>query len=48
MNSLAEVDRAVLEPDGAINFTHKTPTPGEQRHEEIMRELRQIAALLAK
>ena len=35
-------------PGGAINFTRKTPTPGEERHQEIMRELRRIDALLTQ
>ena len=45
-DSLAEVETAVLDPGGAINFTRRSPSPGEERHLEIMRELRTIAARL--
>jgi uncharacterized membrane protein YcaP (DUF421 family) len=49
--SLAEVDRAVLEPSGTISFFAKKPTPEDRRHEEligrldtILGELRQLRA----
>jgi uncharacterized membrane protein YcaP (DUF421 family) len=49
--SLAEVERAVLEPGGAISFVAKRPTPEAVRHEEVLARLdelaRQIAALRA-
>jgi len=41
--SLAEVERAVLEQDGAITFIGKKPTPESARHEELMARLDQIA-----
>jgi uncharacterized membrane protein YcaP (DUF421 family) len=45
-DSLEDVDCAVLDPGGAINFDRKTPTRGDERHAEIMAELRRIAAKL--
>ena len=45
--SLAEVDRAVLDPSGGIAFFAKTPTPDTTRHDDIMKRLDQITAQLA-
>ena len=45
--SLAEIDRAVLDPGGSINCTPKKPLPSEVRYEDIMRELRRISAQIA-
>jgi uncharacterized membrane protein YcaP (DUF421 family) len=44
--SLAEVDRAVLEPGGTISFFGKTPTPEASRHAELSARLDQILAEL--
>ena len=45
--SLADIDRAVLDPNGSIAFFRKTPTPDATRHEEIMKRLDQVTAQLA-
>ena len=42
--SLNDIDRATLEPGGGISFIARTPTPETTRHNEIMAELRRIAA----
>jgi uncharacterized membrane protein YcaP (DUF421 family) len=47
-SSLAEIDRAILDPGGSICFLAKKPEPDVARHDEIMRELRRIAGLLEK
>ncbi len=41
--SLADVDRAVLEPGGGLTFTAKRPTAESLRHAELMRRLDEIA-----
>ena len=46
--SLAEIDRAVLDPGGSISFTPKKPTPGDVRHEEIMQRAAANLAQLAE
>lgn len=47
--SLADVDRAVLEPGGGITFVGRRPKPEESRHEEVLARfdevLRELAAL---
>ena len=45
--SLAEVERAVLEPGGAISFVAKRPTPEAARHEAVMARLDELARQLA-
>jgi uncharacterized membrane protein YcaP (DUF421 family) len=49
--SLAEVDRAVLEPGGTIAFIGKKPSPEAERHSQLMQRLdhltREIEALRA-
>ena len=45
--SLAEVDRAVIEPGGTISFIAKSPTRESARHEEVMARLDQISRDLA-
>jgi len=47
-SSLAEIDRAVLDPGGSIAFFGRKPTPDTMRHEEVMNRLDQIAAQLAE
>jgi len=46
--SLAEVDRAVLEPGGSLTFTAKEPSPPELRHQQIMDRLDAVTAELAR
>ena len=45
--SLAEIDRAILDPGGMICFMAKRPTPEASRHDEIVKRLDQISARLA-
>lgn len=49
--SLSEVDRAILEPSGAIIFVSKKPAPDIERHNELLARLDnlqlEIAALRA-
>jgi uncharacterized membrane protein YcaP (DUF421 family) len=45
--SLAEIDRAELDPNGSLAFFGKTPTPDTTRHDEIMKRLDQMTAQLA-
>ena len=47
-SSLAEIERAILEPGGGICFFPKKPEPDVARHDELMRELRRIVGLLEK
>ncbi len=46
--SLDEIDRAVLEPGGALSFVGKRPAPQEERHGEVVRRLDQIMQELAQ
>lgn len=39
ISSLAEVDRAILEPNGSLAFITKDPTPETLRHTELMKKL---------
>jgi uncharacterized membrane protein YcaP (DUF421 family) len=45
--SLAQIDRAVLEPGGGISFVAKQPSPDAARHEAVMAELQRISAQVA-
>ncbi len=45
--SLADVERAVLEPGGTLAFVGKQPAPEEVRHRELLARLEQIAGDLA-
>ncbi len=45
--SLADVDRAVLEPNGTISFFAKEPMPAVARHTEVLTRLDRIASELA-
>jgi len=51
LESLDEVDRAVLEPGGTLSFTAKRPTADTTRHAELLARLdeltRRVAALQA-
>jgi uncharacterized membrane protein YcaP (DUF421 family) len=46
--SLDEVERAILEPDGAISFIAKKPTPEITRHQEILARLEQLSQEIAQ
>lgn len=46
--SLAEVERAVLEPGGGIYFVRKEPPPEEARHQQLLARLEQISQELAR
>ena len=41
--SLAEVDRAVLEPGGTLSFRGRVPSAEESRFGEVIAKLEQIA-----
>jgi len=43
INSLNEVERAVLEPDGGITFSSKLPNPEERRQQELVARLDSLA-----
>jgi uncharacterized membrane protein YcaP (DUF421 family) len=45
--SLAEVDRATLEPGGGITFAGRTPEPEEVRHRELLARLDRLERRLA-
>ena len=45
--SLAEIDRAILDPGGTICFFPKKPTSEALRHDEIVTRLERISAQLA-
>ena len=47
-SSLAEVERAVLEPGGTLSFLGKEPPPEEARHRELVRRLDHLAQELAQ
>jgi len=44
IDSLAEVEDAMIEPGGALVFTAKRPAPDEARHRELMTRLDGLAA----
>ncbi len=46
--NLDEVDRAILEPGGAICFIGKKPTPETARHDELLARLDQLQAQIAQ
>jgi uncharacterized membrane protein YcaP (DUF421 family) len=45
-DSLEEIDRAVLDTNGALTFFAKKPNPDLTRHNEIMKRLDQLTAQL--
>ena len=47
MDSLAEVESAVLEPTGTITFVQKTPTSDDKRHHEILDSIESLRQELA-
>lgn len=46
--SLADVERAVLEPGGTLAFVGKQPAPEEVRHKELLARLDQISREVAQ
>lgn len=46
--SLAEVERAVLEPGGGLTFVARRPAPEEERHRAVLARLDQVLAELAR
>jgi uncharacterized membrane protein YcaP (DUF421 family) len=46
--ALSEIDRAVIEPGGAITFIGKKPDPELGRHQELLARLEQITKELAE
>ena len=46
--SLAEVERAVLEPGGTLSFVGKQPPPEQARHQELLDRLERITRELAR
>ncbi len=44
--SLADVERAVLEPGGSLSFVGRKPTPEGERHQEVLDKLDQLARQL--
>jgi uncharacterized membrane protein YcaP (DUF421 family) len=47
-DSLAEVERAVLEPGGTFAFIGKKPSPEVERHDAVLARLDQIARDIAE
>ena len=45
--SLADVERAVIEPGGTISFVSRLPTPEVARHEELLARLKVVTDELA-
>ena len=45
--SLAEVEKAVLEPGGGISFTGKEPAPDIKRHQELLNRLESLSKEVA-
>jgi uncharacterized membrane protein YcaP (DUF421 family) len=45
--SLEQIDRAVLDPNGSIAFFAKRPTADSMRHDDIVKRLEQITKQLA-
>jgi len=45
-SSLAEIDRAILDPNGGICFLGRKPTPEGERHADILQRLDRITAQL--
>jgi uncharacterized membrane protein YcaP (DUF421 family) len=45
-SSLAEIDRAILDPGGSIAFFARKPTPESERHAELLARLDALAAMI--
>ena len=48
LGSLAEVDRAILDPSGVICFIAKQPAPEDLRHRELMARIDQLGREIAQ
>jgi uncharacterized membrane protein YcaP (DUF421 family) len=46
-SSLAEIDRAILDPGGTISFFARRPSPDDTRHNELIARLDTMAAQIA-
>jgi uncharacterized membrane protein YcaP (DUF421 family) len=46
-STLAEVEKAVLEPEGGISFIGRKPEPDVLRHQELLRRLDQLSVEVA-
>ena len=46
-SSLAEIDRAILDPGGTVSFFARRPSPEDMRHKELVARLDAMAAQLA-
>ncbi len=40
--SLDDVDKAILEPTGTLNFIPRTPTPDQERHDQLIALIEQL------
>jgi uncharacterized membrane protein YcaP (DUF421 family) len=47
-SSLGEVDRAILEPEGAISFFAQKPLPEETRHQELLKRMNELSKELGE
>ena len=47
-NSLDNIERATLEPEGGVAFIPRQPEPEEARHEELLARLDQMAAQISR
>jgi len=48
LSSLAEVEKATLDPSGVICFTAKQPAPEETRHRELLARIDQLGREIAR
>ena len=48
LGSLAEVDKAILDPSGVICFIAKQPPPEEKRHRELLARIDQLGREIAQ
>ncbi|MBZ5641363.1 MAG: DUF421 domain-containing protein [Acidobacteriia bacterium] len=48
LGSLAEVDKAILDPSGVICFIAKKPAPEETRHRELMARIEELGREIAQ
>ncbi len=46
-SSLDEIERAVLEPGGALTFISKRPAPDETRHQELLASINKLTEEIA-
>jgi uncharacterized membrane protein YcaP (DUF421 family) len=48
LGSLAEVDKAILDPSGVICFIARKPAPEETRHQELLARINQLGREIAQ